>query len=255
MRDYEEKSYYEIQLDNKQLILVFLAGVTVCVLIFILGVMVGKGKKETEMALAGRTDEAPAAKSPGPETKAPKEPAVITDEDEKSPKKDRKDKGDKAAKQEKTETGDKKGDDYSFYDLDKPDSNKSDLTKKDSSAQKPSDNKTATPVAKTQPVETQPPAVTPAPVEDAASTPADVGAEGHLFTVQVMATASKPKADEQLNHLKSKGYTAFVSEEKAGSSTVYKVRVGKFKDSDAAKKLATRLKDDLKLETWVAVLD
>ena len=29
MRDYEEKSYYEIQLDNKQLILVFLAAVTV----------------------------------------------------------------------------------------------------------------------------------------------------------------------------------------------------------------------------------
>lgn len=46
MRDYEEKSYYEIQLDNKQLILVFLAGVTVCVLVFVLGVMVEKEEKK-----------------------------------------------------------------------------------------------------------------------------------------------------------------------------------------------------------------
>ena len=57
MRDYEEKSYYEIQLDNKQLILVFLAGVTVCVLVFVLGVMVGKGRKEAELASIGKTQE------------------------------------------------------------------------------------------------------------------------------------------------------------------------------------------------------
>src|SRR5262245_11203300 len=57
MRDYEEKSYYEIQLDNKQLILVFLAGVTVCVLVFILGVMVGKGRKEAEIAAIGKTEQ------------------------------------------------------------------------------------------------------------------------------------------------------------------------------------------------------
>lgn len=245
MRDYEEKSYYEIQLDNKQLILVFLAGVTVCVLIFILGVMVGKGKKETEMALAGRNESAPAAKATENDRRAPKEPAVSTTTDDEKPAK--KDKKDKSAKQEKTDTGDKKSDEYSFYDLDKPDSGKSDLTKKDSA------QKTEPPA---QPAKT--PAVEPAktePVTASAPAAAEPAADGPQFTVQVMATASKPKADEQLGALKSKGYTAFVTEEKSGTSTVYKVRVGKFKDSDAAKKLATRLKDDLKLETWVAVLD
>src|SRR5688572_11583551 len=64
MRDYEEKSYYEIQLDNKQLILVFLAAVTVCVLIFVLGVMIGKGQKEAEFAAAARNQKNSAPSDP-----------------------------------------------------------------------------------------------------------------------------------------------------------------------------------------------
>jgi hypothetical protein len=73
MRDYEEKSYYEIQLDNKQLILVFLAGVTVCVLVFILGVMIGKGRKEAEYAAASRNSGSPTAIRPEPDLEPPQE--------------------------------------------------------------------------------------------------------------------------------------------------------------------------------------
>src|SRR5919106_1176148 len=72
MRDYEEKSYYEIQLDNKQLILVFLAAVTVCVLIFVLGVMIGKGQKEAEIAAATRNEKNTAASEP--DSNAPPQP-------------------------------------------------------------------------------------------------------------------------------------------------------------------------------------
>ena len=78
MRDYEEKSYYEIQLDNKQLILVFLAGVTVCVLVFVLGVMVGKGRKEAEIASVGKTNETPAAIRPEPDLEPPQEIQSVT---------------------------------------------------------------------------------------------------------------------------------------------------------------------------------
>ncbi len=90
MRDYEEKSYYEIQLDNKQLILVFLAGVTVCVLIFVLGVMVGKGKKEAEMAAMTQT-ETPVKVKTQEDTQVPAEAKPIIENQAKQSKTETKD--------------------------------------------------------------------------------------------------------------------------------------------------------------------
>src|SRR5438034_741514 len=108
MRDYEEKSYYEIQLDNKQLIMVFLAGVTVCVLIFVLGVMVGKGKKETEMAMAARSEATP-PRSPQQDLQQPAEP--FTAQDQNAPAA-----AAPAPKKQAKESEKKKPDDrYTFY--------------------------------------------------------------------------------------------------------------------------------------------
>jgi hypothetical protein len=53
MSQYREKSYYEIQLDHKQLIVVFFAIVAICVVMFLLGVMVGKGKAGSAPQTAG----------------------------------------------------------------------------------------------------------------------------------------------------------------------------------------------------------
>ena len=96
MRDYEEKSYYEIQLDNKQLILVFLAAVTVCVLIFILGVMIGKGQKEAEIAAATRNEKNVA--SPEPDSNSPQQALsdIATEAEKKPPAKQPKEKSDPA---------------------------------------------------------------------------------------------------------------------------------------------------------------
>src|SRR4029077_16227685 len=102
MRDYEEKSYYEIQLDNKQLILVFLAGVTVCVLIFILGVLVGKGKKEAEIASLTKPETKTSVPEQEPVAKPPEEPKTAVDTQPKQEKKGKKPK-------------DQQSDQYSFY--------------------------------------------------------------------------------------------------------------------------------------------
>lgn len=251
MRDYEEKSYYEIQLDNKQLILVFLAGVTVCVLVFILGVMVGKGKKEAEMASVTRNELTPAAKTPQ-DLSQPQEVQPAADEStapkDKSVKKANKDKT--AQKESKPEAA--KTDGMVYNDLDKTDS-ETPLTPAPNTNPAPA-KKTAEDTLKDVAAKTQEPSAgTPA-----ATSPPSAPSQnnGNKFTVQVMATGSKEKAVQQLNYLKSKGYTAFMSEETTGSgASVFKVRVGKFADSDSAKKIATRLKQDLKLETWVAVLE
>lgn len=245
MRDYEEKSYYEIQLDNKQLILVFLAGVTVCVLVFVLGVMVGKGKKEAEMASLSRNEMTPAKSAPDSDSVEPKTIQPITDQDPIKGKGGRKNKKDKQQQQQQEpETPVAKPDAMVYDKLDKTEETPLTPLPAAKTEQKKTPADTLNDVAaKTQEPLPDTPAIAAAP------------AGGH-YTVQVMATGSKEKADQQLNFLKTKGYTAFMTEEKTASgASVYKVRVGKFNDSDSAKKIAMRLKQDLKLETWVAVLE
>jgi cell division septation protein DedD len=236
MRDYEEKSYYEIQLDNKQLILVFLACVTVCVLIFVLGVMVGKGKKEAEMASVGRSEIIQTR--PEPDLAPPQEIQAVPADKAPKGKKGKKD-------QEEAKAGAQDSDEYAYYDLDKTSSEKP-LTKEPEKVQK----------AKPEPEPVKPAALTKVeePEEKVEPAPVPVSESGR-YTVQVMATSSKTKAEQRMDFLKSKGYTAFMNEERAGDSSVFKVRVGKFNDTDAAKKVAARLKQELQLETWVAVLD
>jgi cell division septation protein DedD len=266
MRDYEEKSYYEIQLDNKQLILVFLAGVTVCVLVFVLGVMVGKGRKEAELASIGKTEQK--VVRPEPDLTPPQE---IQEMKPSSKKQDAKKENLKQAKSESNQ------EDPAYYELDtdkekplekEPTKEKKDITtvaSKDTD-KKTNDKKVETAKAektKTEAPKTETPKVEVAKVEPepkAESTEEDIVPEptlkdGGKYTVQVMATSSKSKAEQQLSTLQANGYTAFMKEEKAGESSVFKVRVGRFSDKEAAKKIATRLKQDLKLESWVANLD
>lgn len=276
MRDYEEKSYYEIQLDNKQLILVFLAGVTVCVLVFILGVMVGKGRKEAELASIGKNEQK--VVRPEPDLTPPQEiqemkPSAEKQEAKKQNIKQAKSEStqedpayyeldtDKEKPLEKEPTKEKKAETYvATKDTDKKTTDKKVETAK---AEKPKTEIPKTEIPKTETPKTETPKVEVAKVEPqpkAESTEEDIVPEptlkdGGKYTVQVMATSSKSKAEQQLSTLQANGYTAFMKEEKAGDSSVFKVRVGRFSDKDAAKKIATRLKQELKLESWVANLD
>jgi cell division septation protein DedD len=266
MRDYEEKSYYEIQLDNKQLILVFLAGVTVCVLVFILGVMVGKGRKEAELASMGKTGQK--VVRPEPDLTPPQE---IQEMKPSAKKPEVKKENLKQAKSESTQ------EDPAYYELDtdkekplekEPTKEKREeptVASKDTD-KKINDKKAET--AKAEKPKTEPPkAETPKtevakaePEPKAESTEEQIVPEptlnnGGKYTVQVMATSSKSKAEQQLSTLQANGYTAFMKEEKAGETSVFKVRVGRFTDKDSAKKIATKLKQELRLESWVANLD
>jgi cell division septation protein DedD len=239
MRDYEEKSYYEIQLDNKQLILVFLAAVTVCVLIFVLGVMIGKGQKEAEIAAVTRNEKNVSASEPDsdapqqavsdvtPDIQPEEKPVPVS---QKTVKKSQPVEPEQKEPEKTAAVIEKPQQKYAYEDLDKTDGEP--VTEKE----KPSAEET---VAQNTAVEE--------------SEPKSVG--GAQYTVQVMATSSKPKAEEQVSILKSRGYKPFMDETKTGAASVFKVRVGKFADTQEAKAMASRIKSDLKLETWVAVLD
>jgi|GEM_PF-1434264 len=238
MRDYEEKSYYEIQLDNKQLILVFLAAVTVCVLIFVLGVMIGKGQKEAEIAAATRNEKNTAASEADSNT--PQQALSDIASEAQKEKKSSKPVGEKDQSAEKTRpdktvksepVAEEKTNKFAYEDLDKKEP-----IKENTDAETISADETANEV--------------PVANDDI---PKPSG--GTQYTVQIMATSSRPKAEQQISALKSKGYKPFLDEKKSGDVSVFKVRVGRFADTQKAKELASRIKKDLRLETWVAVLD
>jgi len=95
----------------------------------------------------------------------------------------------------------------------------------------------------------------PAEAEAVETEPVQETAKAKQFTVQVIATSSKRKAQEQLSVLKSRGYKPFLDQEQTGAGLIFKVRVGKYEDSSAARQMVAKLKKDFKLEPWVTMLD
>jgi cell division septation protein DedD len=243
MRDYEEKSYYEIQLDNKQLILVFLAAVTVCALIFVLGVMVGKGQKEAELATVAKPETTLAQAEPN--ASQPQEPKS---EEVSPPIKERKQEKRESKPDADVRNPEKTSDQYTFYDLDKNDekTKEDEPVKQKAAAVKPSTEKAEKPTEKAEkpaePVDEQP---------KSSSKSSDSG----KYTIQILATPSRSRADERIKFLKSKGYSPFLDEHKTDNGSVYRVRVGRFADDTTAKALATKMKTELKLEPWVTTLE
>ena len=243
MRDYEEKSYYEIQLDNKQLILVFLAAVTVCALIFVIGVMVGKGQKEAELATVAKPEATMAEVEP--DTKPPEEPK--SDQKLTAAKERKREKKDENSEPE-VKTPERDSDQYTFYDLDKNDEKtkeneepvKSQEQKQKESSPEGAAEKVAKPLEKP-------------PEEQTKGSPKSE--ETAKYTIQVMATPSRSRADERIKFLKSKGYSPFLDEHKTENGSVYRVRVGRFADDNSARALASRIKTELKLEPWVTTIE
>ena len=236
MRDYEEKSYYEIQLDNKQLILVFLAAVTVCALIFVLGVMVGKGQKEAELATVAKPESTVAqAEEDSSQPEEPKSEQVLPIS--KEPKKEKTDSKPDAD----VRTPEKNADQYTFYDLDKND----EKTKEEEPVKQKAETTDVSTEKAQKPAEQ--------PVEEQPKTTRS--ADAAKYTIQILATPSRSRADERIKFLKSKGYSPFLDEHKTDNGSVYRVRVGRFADDIAAKAAATKMKTELKLEPWVTTIE
>ncbi len=58
MAEYDDGAYYEVQLNNKQLVFFFMAALAIAVVVFLCGVMVGRGVRDATLA-AAQTDIAP----------------------------------------------------------------------------------------------------------------------------------------------------------------------------------------------------
>ncbi len=53
MAEYDDGAYYEVQLNNKQLVFFFMATLAIAVVVFLCGVMVGRGVRDATLAVPG----------------------------------------------------------------------------------------------------------------------------------------------------------------------------------------------------------
>jgi DedD protein len=219
--DFADDGFHEIHLSGKQLVFLFMATTVIAVVVFLCGVLVGRGvrTRQAQDPLLDPAATAAAATTPvattapvadaGPQAAEP--PAPPAESDELSYKKRL------------------EGDAPAAESL-KP-------------APQPQPQAPARPVAAPAP----PP---PAPVV-AASTQAAAGApQPGTWIVQVHALRDRSVANGIVQRLRAKDYPAFLVP--AGPPTgTYKVQVGKYRDRDEALRVIERLKKEEQFNPWI----
>ena len=236
-----DESLREFQLNGKQLVFLFMASTIVAVVIFLCGVMVGRGVSTAQAAVSNSTVETgdptagnlaeptPAAPLTPPSDVAPEVPGEepnLTYSD--------------------TLKGEKRNADLSpATPPSKPAAAAPKTAVAGASGEKPAASSTVAKaeVAKPTAVKFTPPAASaPAPARDSDAEPA-----GNGFVVQVAATPKRSEADAIRSRLQSKGYPAFVTT----SGSLFRVRVGKYDDRAKADSVAKRLETEERFKPWV----
>lgn len=232
----QDDAFHEIQLNGKQLVFLFMAATVVSVVIFLCGVLVGRGVRAERAATfadaaLGGTPDAPALQ-PAPPPPAGSDPT-------------------KAAPPPAVE-------DLSYY-------SRLDRTSPPVEELKPVQEKTApAPPAKAAPAAAKqaaaeagatlppgPPAPS-APKERSAAPPA-IAAEpaGPGYAVQIAALNVRSEADAIAKRLASKGYAAYVLAPANGTPKVFRVRIGKFGTKREADTVAAKLQKEEQFKPWV----
>ena len=229
----QDDGFHEIQLNGKQLVFLFMAATVVSVVIFLCGVLVGRGVRgerggsASDAAAAGAPAPADVLAEPAPATP----PAAAAGSDPTA-----------AAAPPPADEG------LTYYDrLEKKTPPKEDL-KKDDARKDDAGKKDAKPApAAEPPARTAPAAAGAAPASAAASgEPAGQG-----YAVQIAALNVRSEADAIAKRLVSKGYAAYVLAPPSGTPTVFRVRVGKFKTRREAETIAAKLKKEEQFAPWI----
>jgi cell division septation protein DedD len=213
-RQIQDEGFHEIQLNGKQLVFLFMAATVVSVVIFLWGVLVGRGVRAER---GGVADSAPA--SVVSET-LPQQPAAAP-----APT--------PAGSDPTAAAPPPTVDDLSYFNR---------LEKTNAPAEQLKPAPAAPPPA---PVAKEP---APAPLTDAAPS---TEPSGQGFAVQIAALNVRSEADAIAKRLSSKGYAAYVLSPANGTPTVYRVRVGKFTTRREAETIAARLQKEEQFKPWV----
>jgi cell division septation protein DedD len=205
----------EIQLNGKQLVFMFMTATVAAVVIFLCGVMVGRGVNTTRASAAAAVTTEPTV---DPTSTAQ---ALSTSSD-------------------KASSGE-------------PVSSQEDLKEltyaKRLEAPEPPPEPAVESVA---PPAVAEPKVQPPPVAATASKVVDPGEpKGNGFVVQVASLRSRDEADAIARRLTSKGFPSFVTTPGSSGPRVFRVRVGKYGDRHEAETVARRLEKEEQFKPWI----
>jgi cell division septation protein DedD len=208
-----EHEVHEIQLNGKQLFFMFMAATVVSVVIFLCGVMVGRGVRPPEvdvLASAGTLFDSNAPLEDTRSASAPPSEAPAVPEHE------------TLTYAERLE---------SPAPLDEP----LKPTPSRATAQKPA-------VA---------PAVAEKPAPEPPANSSFAEPPGAGYVIQVMAYPTRAEADALAKRLDAKGYPAFVTVNDDAPRVRYRVRVGKYPNKRDRDAVALRLKQEERFEPWL----
>ena len=230
----QDEGFHEIQLNGKQLVFLFMAATVVSVVIFLCGVLVGRGVRAQTGGVADNTPVNTVVETTPtqPATPAPA-PAAGSDPTRAVPP--------------------PAADELSYFNrLEKPTAPAEQL--------KPApDRRTAPAAAPRTPPPTPPPtpakeparSTAPAAAPPAANAPASGEPAGNGFAVQIAALNVRSEADAIAKRLSSKGYAAYVLTPAVGTPSVFRVRVGKFNTRREAETVAAKLQKEEQFKPWV----
>jgi cell division septation protein DedD len=221
MAEYDDAGYYELQLNNKQLVFFFMAAVAIAVVVFLCGVMVGRGVHDATIAAAGTSIAAKSETSPATGGMTPADVRKELDYQKRL---------------ESPEVEDK---------LERTSSSPEKLVAEATKKPAPTGPPPSKPAPKKK---VAPPESKPAPAATGGGS-ALLGSESGAFTIQVVALKTKDAADTLVARLRGKGYRAYV--EGGGSTGLFRVRVGRFQSRDEANAVAQKLRETEKFEPFV----
>jgi hypothetical protein len=222
-----DDGFHEIHLSGKQLFALFMATVVVSVVIFLIGVFVGRNVRTQQLAAAERVSESSAAFTPAPVRQpapaaATPDPATEAAEPPTPP----------------AETS--------------PESNELSY-KRRLEGQSSSESLKAQPPAAAAPRQApaQAHATAPPAAPQPTSGPSTIGTPlPGTWVIQIHVLRDRDAAAGIVRRLTSKGYPAFLVA--AGPPTgSYKVQVGKYKDRGEAQKVIERLKKEEQFNPWI----
>lgn len=209
-----EDGFHEIHLSGKQLVFLFMAATVVTVVIFLCGVLVGRGVREQRGVAATDTTVAVTGASGvsdvGPQSAEPPAPPAETP------------------------------DELSYHKRLQGEGGQAERLKPSSpEPAPPSAAKPEPPAKAAPPVKTEPP-----PAAAAAPPGADVPATGRpgRWIVQVFASQNRATAVDLVKRLNDRGYPAFLAAPESQSvPQVYRVRIGGYADQREAEQVSNRI--------------
>ncbi len=226
MASNHDDSFREIQLSGKALVFLFMAVVVIAVGIFLMGLQVGRGV----LAARGAPGADPAAAAD--EAEPPPPPAAASSGSSSAP----------ATAGEKLSYAERLGSSEPTREPLKPEAATRPAPKVEPSAPAPAPKAVVPPPA---------PAPAAAVAKPAAAAPATSEPEGAGFSIQVAALGKREEADAIVKRLAGKGYPAYVVNPTKGAPSMFRVRVGKFKERREADTVAARLQKEEQFKPWI----